>query len=249
MTQIREILSKRPAIHLFYKATFLQEPIFLSDGVAAIPYEPFNPDLERYFQEYLGVMQIKYDVSQLNASVEASRQRNAGLIIVIPIDAMVGDPDKDEKINLAIDRTEDVFSWATEDRLDLVGAVILNPDPGDTKYYLQGSNSRQRLRLGPGNVGSSFVDSIEALRQCQLTDEHFSFLLTIARDALHEPRVTFRIAKYFSCLEGLASALKNKNTYEKLSAKLGKTPELNQNGTVGSRSAVKLLISWQNHIS
>ncbi|MFC3606952.1 hypothetical protein [Stutzerimonas tarimensis] len=104
---------------------------------------------------------------------------------------------------------EKIAGWVAGEKLTPFSYITCK---SDLNYFRTvPPHSRQRQRLGFGNVGSDYANQIQRMVECAQTDEHFLFALSLYRDALSESNQVFKIARFFSVLESLAYKLKSQD--------------------------------------
>ncbi|WP_026775086.1 hypothetical protein [Polaribacter sp. Hel_I_88] len=223
--EIETHLKRRPAVHELVIGAFIQEPLFYSDNIFAVPLKAIGYEM---FARYL----VKYSIEIGKANVDKNGITsliNQGInsLPVIAIICFLDKDDSPENLELnAIDdllRAKEALSWSSGERMDTFGYLIL--DSKNSFFRLTPPNSRKRTRLGFGNTGSDYLKQIQKIIETSKNDEHFSYALSIFKDANFESNQKFKIARYFNCLECLASNLKK---------------------SIGSRKAVKILLGLEN---
>jgi hypothetical protein len=223
--ELENHLKRRPAVHELVIGAFIQEPLFYSENILAVPLKALGYET---FARYLA----KYSIEIGKANVDENgiiNLINQGInsLPVIGIICFLDKDDSPENLELnaknELLRVKEALSWSSGERMDTFGYLIL--DSKNSFFRLTPPNSRKRTRLGFGNTGNDYLKQIQRIIESSKNDEHFAFALSIFKDANFESNQKFKIARYFNCLECLASNLK-KNT--------------------GSRKAVKILLGLES---
>jgi hypothetical protein len=218
-------LKQRPTVHELVTGSFLQEPLVYSKNVLAIPLNALGFET---FARYL----VKYSVEIGRAKVDkngVTNLINQG-INSLPVIAIICFLERDDtpenlelKAKVELQKAKEAISWSTGEKTETFGYLIL--DSESSFFRLTPPSTKKRIRLGFGNTGDDYLQQIQRIIETSKSDEHFGFALSIFKDANSEYNPKFKIARYFNCLECLASNLKK---------------------SIGSRKAVKILIGLEN---
>lgn len=223
--ELEKHLKKRPCVHELVAGAYIQEPLFYSENILAVPLKALGYES---FARYL----VKYSIEIGKAKVDENgiiNLINQGInsLPVIAIICFLDKDDSPENMEFAakdeLTKVKETLSWSSGERMDTFGYLIL--DSKNSFFRLTPPNTKKRTRLGFGNTGEDYVKQIQKIVETSKNDEHFAFALSLFKDANFESNQKFKIARYFNCLECLASNLKK---------------------TMGSRKAVKSLLGLED---
>lgn len=203
------ILKHKPSVHKLCYGAFIQETIKLKESVYAVPLKALGySDESEYTASY--VIEIcGGNVEKVQLEELKKQGINAlpviALVVQLKEESSPGAMEKYAESELEI--PEKIAGWVAGEKLTPFSYITCK---SDLNYFrVLPPNSRQRQRLGFGNVGSDYTNQIQRMVECAQTDEHFLFALSLYRDALSESNQVFKIARFFSVLESLAYKIKS----------------------------------------
>ena len=173
--------------------------------------------------EYAQNVGAMVDREALDTLIQNGKNQNPSVAIVIPVEGWESPELAEQQAMPQSERLREIVSWATGDTVVPIGYVTLGPDAGQSWFRaLYMDESHRRQRLGFGNTGEDYRNSLHRMLEQAENDDRFRFFLSLLHDANHERNLAFRIARYFTVLEAMAARLKG-------------------NG-VGSRDAIRSLL-------
>lgn len=217
--ELRRIVMQHPSVHRLLSGGHLQEHVWLSEEVLALPLAPLG---FRDGAGYLGAYHKEvFGYPPYPSMVAALQQRSQAALPVVALVRLGGDAKDhaalEEQAAADLDQAEQLIGWLTGDQLTAFGSVIALG--GVVAFREITPHSRHRLHLGSfGTMG----ETARAIYRLARGDERLAFALSLHRDTLGERNPSFKIARLFNVLEALAFALKGEG--------------------VGSRAAVRKML-------
>jgi hypothetical protein len=209
-TNIVSLLQVRPSVHLLCSGVFLQAPVQLSTGESYVPLKPLGFETPaRWLATYAAHCGAPVDQRAIDLLIEQGIAALPCLSIVRPISQWSSPQDAENSVGQRLERLRELISWGTGNDVQPFGAVILGPKTNEAYFRLIAPPTTNRTRLGFGNIGADFTNSLMRILDNADRDEHFAFALSMLHDANAERNIRFKIARFFSCLEALAYRLKN----------------------------------------
>ena len=208
---IMDILQQKPSVHKLYYGGYIQETLKLKEHIYAVPLKAlgFNDESNytaRYVTEICGGV---VDTKQLHYLIQQGK--NALPVIAIVVLGLNLDTPEimEREAEKALIILEKIVGWAAGE--SLIPFAYITSLPDQHFFRILPPYSRGRQRLGFGNTGKDYSSQLTRIIDCAEKDEHFLFALSLYKDALSEDNATFKIARFFSCLESLAYKLKSKD--------------------------------------
>lgn len=207
---ILDILQQKRSVHKLYYGGYIQETLQLKENIYAVPLKAlgFNDEsnyTSRYVTEICGGV---VDAKQLHSLIQQG-EKALPVVAIVVLELTVDTPETmEQEAEKALIIPEKIVGWAAGENLVPFAYIISLPE--QHFFRILPPHSRQRQRLGFGNTGNDYSSQLTRMIECAEKDEHFLFALSLYRDALAEENATFKIARYFSCLESLAYKLKSK---------------------------------------
>jgi len=206
---LKDIIQKRPSVHLLCYGVYLQDPVLLPENEAFIPLKPIGFEkAAKWLAMYAKECGAGVDTAGVQQLVAQGQHVHPCVAIIVPLSEWNSPEIAEASTHERLERLRVLLSWATGNNVEPFGYVTLGPEKTDSYFRLLPPNNIKRTRLGFGNTGQDFLRSITAILNCADKDEHFAFVLSMVHDANHEKNVRFQIARYFSCLEALAYKIK-----------------------------------------
>jgi hypothetical protein len=203
------LLQKRPSVHLLCSGVFLQAPVQLSTNESYVPLKPLGFETPaKWLAAYAQQCGAQVDQGSIAALIQQGVAALPCTSIIHPISQWASPEDAERFASQRLERLRELISWATGNDVQPFGAVILGPTPDEAYFRVIIPPATNRTRLGFGNTGADFVNSLTRVIEAAENDEHFAFALSMLHDANAEANIRFRIARYFSCLEALAYRIK-----------------------------------------
>ena len=203
------LLQARPSVHLLCSGVFLQGPFQLSTGESYVPLKPLGFETPaRWLAAYAGHCGAPVDQGAVDSLIQQGVAALPCVSIIRPVSQWTSPQDAENSVNERLERLRELISWGTGNDVQPFGAVVLGPKANEAYFRLISPSTTNRMRLGFGNTGADFTNSLMRIIDYADHDEHFAFALSMLHDANAERNVRFRIARYFSCLETLAYRLK-----------------------------------------
>lgn len=201
-----ELIRRRPSVHLVCAGVFLQSAIEL-DRVSFVPLTPlgFKTAADR-ITAYAVECGASVDVEAHAKLVEQGASADPCVSIIVNIADWIGPAEAEASVEACLEKYRELLSWATGDDVTPIGYITLGP--ADSYFRVTPPSSRRRQRLGFGNDGQDFLNSLLSILRIAEEDEHVAFALSMLHDANKEKNVRFKIARLFTCLEALAYRLK-----------------------------------------
>ena len=209
MSQAEITLRTRPSVQLLCSGVFLQAPVQLPTGESYVPLKPLgfeNP--ARFLGDYVQFCGAQVDQGAINALIEQGIAALPCISIICPVSRWTSPQDAEKAVDTKLVKLRELISWATGNDVQPFGMVVLGPSTNEAYFRMIIPNGCNRTRLGFGNTGSEFVNSLARIITCADKDEHYAFALSMLHDANAEQNLRFKIARYFSCLESLAYRIK-----------------------------------------
>jgi hypothetical protein len=209
--ELIDILRRRPAVHQLCQGIFIQEPVWLSDTLLAVPLKALGFTAQAHFTAQYAVEVAGVQVDSNGRESLVVQGKDSLPIISIThfwqIDAPV---DVLEKLSeQQFTQARRVLGWTSGDEITPMSMLTCTLEQSFFRLLLP--HSRRGHRLGFGNTGVSYHSQISQIYQASRSDEHFDFALSLLHDALQEANPQFKIARLFNCLECLACKLKGKH--------------------------------------
>lgn len=206
---MKNFIQKRPSVHLLCYGCYLQAPIKMSDSEAFIPLQPLGfEEPAKWLAIYAKECGAGVDTAGVEQLVGQGKDANPCVAIVIALPHWSSPEAAEGAVQNRLERLRSLLSWATGNHVEPFGYVTLGPEKSESYFRLLPPDNTRRTRLGFGNTGQDFIQSITSILKRADRDEHFAFVLSMVHDANHEKNVRFQIARYFSCLEALAYRIK-----------------------------------------
>lgn len=203
------LLQIRPSVHLLCSGVFLQAPVQLSTGESYVPLKPLGYETPaRWLATYANHCGAPVDQGALDALIQQGVSAFPCVAIIKPLSKWTSPQEAENSVNHRLERLRELISWGTGNNVQPFGAVILGPKNHEAYFRLIPPSTTNRTRLGFGNTGSDFTNSLTRIIDYTEHDEHFAFALSMLHDANAEQNIRFRVARYFSCLEALAYRIK-----------------------------------------
>lgn len=207
---ILDILQQKSSVHKLYYGGYIQETLQLKENIYAVPLKVlgFNDEsnyTSRYVTEICGGA---VDAKQLHSLIQQG-EKALPVVAIVVLELTIDTPETmEQEAEKALIIPEKIVGWAAGE--NLVPFAYITSLPEQHFFRILPPHSRRRQRLGFGNTGNDYSSQLTRMIDCAEKDEHFLFALSLYRDALTEENATFKIARYFSCLESLAYKLKSK---------------------------------------
>jgi hypothetical protein len=209
--ELIDVLRRRPAVHQLCQGIFIQEPVWLSENLLAVPLKALGFSGQAHFTAQYAVEVAGVQVDSNGVENLAIQGKDAFPIISIvrfwQIDAPVEVLDRLSEQQFTQARR--VLGWSSGDQITPFSMLTCTADQSFFRLLLP--HSRRRHRLDFGNTGVSHHSQISQIYQASRNDEHFDYALSLLHDALREANPHFKIARLFNCLECLAYKLKSKH--------------------------------------
>ena len=175
------------------------------------------------------------DDPSLQKLIAQAAESNPCVAIILPIAEWNGPKIAESSVTSEIERLRELLSWGTGNDVEPFGFVILGPSKNEAYFRTLPPRSTKRTRLGFGNIGNDFVNSLASILKCAELDEHFAFALSMLHDANKEKNIRFKIARLYSCLEALCYKIKKGQgsrdaVRQLIGIKKGKTGQTNIDG-------------------
>lgn len=204
-----DVLQARPSVHLLCSGAFLQAPVQLSSGESYVPLKPLGFETSaRWLAAYAHHCGAKVDHGAIAALIQQGVAALPCISIIHPISHWTSPQDAENSVDQRLEKLRELISWATGNDVQPFGTVVLGPRTDEAYFRVIIPPTINRTRLGFGNTGADFVNSLTRIIDCADRDEHFAFALSMLHDANVERNTRFKIARYFSCLESLAYRIK-----------------------------------------
>ncbi len=209
--ELIDILRRRPAVHQLCQGIFIQEPVWLSDNLLAVPLKALGFAAQADFTAQYAAQVAGAQVDSNGLENLVAQGKDALPIISIArfwqIDAPANVLEKLSEQQFTQARR--VLGWTSGDEITPMSMLTCTLEKSFFRLLLP--HSRRRHRLGLGNTGASYHSQLSQIYQASRSDEHFDFALSLLHDALQEVNPQFKIARLFNCLECLAYKLKGKH--------------------------------------
>jgi hypothetical protein len=202
-------LQKRPSVHLLCSGVFLQAPVQLSTKESYVPLKPLGFETPaKWLALYAQQCGAEVEQGSIAALIQQGVAARPCISIIHPISQWTSPDDAERSASQRLEKLRELISWATGNDVQPFGAVVLGAKPNEAYLRVIIPPTINRTRLGFGNAGADFVNSLTRVIAAAESDEHFAFALSMLHDANAERNIRFRIARYFSCLEALAYRIK-----------------------------------------
>lgn len=210
-TELINALRRRPAVHQLCYGIFIQEPVWLSEDLLAVPLKALGFSAQAHYTAQYAI-EIAGAPVDSNALANLAAKGNDALPVVAIVCFRHVDA-RPEEIETASEQqfiqARRVLGWTSGDEVTPFALLTCTTDQSYFRLLLP--HSRRRLRLGFGNTGVSYHSQMSQIYQAARSDEHFEYALSLPHDALREANPLFKIARLFNCLECLAYKLKSKH--------------------------------------
>ncbi len=216
-------IRRRPSVHQLCVGAFLQQAIFVTPEVLAVPLLPvgFN-DVAQMLGHYVSA-DLKQEIKEKHVDELRTKGKDA-----FPTVAFVWHPTVDApaptlvpSANPAFDSARQVLAWVTGEQPQPVAVVALHTNGAEFQVLPPGSRRRQRLWFS-SREADGFQDSSIRLSVAARDDSNLGLALELFHDAVREVNGRFRIVRLYNVLECLATKHKA--------------------GGVGSRDAVRSML-------
>ena len=206
---IFKISQVRPSVHLLCSGVFLQAPIQLLSGESYVPLKPLGVEGQaKWLAAYAVQCGARLDQDAVATLSQKGDMAHPCISIIHPISHWTTPQDAENSVNHRLEKLRELISWATGNDIQPFGAIVLGPNTDEAYFRMIAPQTSNRTRLGFGNTGTDFVNSLTRILDHADRDEHFAFALSLLHDANAERNIRFKIARYFSCLESLAYRIK-----------------------------------------
>lgn len=210
-TEILYTLRRRPAVHQLCYGIFIQEPVWLSEDLLAVPLKALGFAAQAHYTAQYA-MEIASAQVDSEALVNLAAQGDDALPVVAiahfrHVDAP---PEELERFSeQQFIQARRVLGWTSGG--EVTPFALLTSTTNQSYFRLLPPYPRRRQRLGFGNTGVFYHSQMSQIYQATKNDEHFEYALSLLHDALREANPLFKIARLFNCLECLAYKLKGKH--------------------------------------
>jgi hypothetical protein len=219
-TEVLAILRRRPAVHRLTYGAYVQGHFWIDINTFVVPLAPMGFShaagyAVQYHQEILGM------VPERRAIAELDKQGAFALPVVAVVrftDEAVSSEVMEALALPHLNQAEQLLAWITGDNVTAFASLVATQ--GQLYFKATPPHSRQRMLLGPGNIGHNLERNVAKIRDAANGDEHFAFALSLYSDALHERNKLFKIARLFNVLEALAYALKTQEIKSRAAVRL-----------------------------
>ena len=206
-----EILRHRPAVHELCVGAFLQERLRLADGIWAVPLQPlgFRAESEVTARYVLEVLDTPVD-EQAFASLSEQGATARPLVAIVHQSQVDASPEELEQVALPkFAHARMLVSWSAGERAEPFAIVTARLDR--CFFRMLPPRSRGRQRLGFGNEREPHEAQLQRLYAAVSSDERFAFAVSMFRDALREEDASFRVARFYACLEALTYRIRREH--------------------------------------
>jgi hypothetical protein len=210
-TKLLQTLQRRPAVHQLCSGAYIQEPIWLSEQLLLVPLQALGfAEHAQYTAQYAhGVVGASVDAT---AVADLTSQGIDALPVVslvrfLSVDAPASELEQFSEPSLVQGRR--ILSYTSGN--EVIPFALVTATSAESYFRLLPPESNKRMRLGFGNTGITFHSHMASAFHAIQRDEHFEFAISLLHDTHQEANLEFRIARFFNCLECLASKLKAKH--------------------------------------
>ena len=210
-SDLLQALRRRPAVHQLCYGAFVQGPFWLSDELLLAPLKALGFAAQAHY-----TIQYTHEIVGAVVDGEAVASLQAQGVAVLPVVSVVrflsvdaSPPELEKMAEQSLVRARRLLGWISGE--ESTPFAVATATAAGSSFRLLPPHSRTRRRLGFGNVGPAYDALVSAAFQAAQRDDRFEFALSLLHDALREANPLFRIARFFNCLECLASGLKAKH--------------------------------------
>lgn len=228
-SELDKHIRRRPSVQIVCLGAFLQQPIFVTDDVLAVPLSSVGcRDLAELLGSYVSMdLDIHISVDEVDALQSRWKETSPGVVLVWQPVCDASTEELERGADRSFAKAKRNLCLITGDRIDVAGTIVLHEEGQEFKLYPPRSKRRQRLWVTKDEA-LIFQENVVRLAAKSETDSRISLALQMYLDAVNERSEEFKIVKLYNVLECLSSALKGKD----------------ENGnTVGSRDAVRKLLN------
>lgn len=209
--ELIDALRRRPAVHQLCYGIFIQESVWLSEDLLAVPLKALGFTAQAHYTAQYAIEIAGAQVDS-NALANLAAQGNDAFPVIAIVCFRHVDARPEELETLSEQQfiqARRVLGWTSGDEVTPFALLTCTTDQSYFRLLLP--HSRRRQRLGFGNTGLSYHSQMSQIYQAARSDEHFEYALSLLHDALREANPLFKIARLFNCLECLAYKLKGKH--------------------------------------
>lgn len=204
-------IRRRPSVQIICLGVFLQQPMFVTDDVLAVPLSAVGyGDIANLFGEYISMdLDIHISVNEVDNFKQLFRNVLPAVVLIwhAVIDSTTEELERSADRSFA--RAKRSLSLITGDKFDVIGTIVLHKN--NQKYTLSPPRSKRKQRLWFSKEEAlNFQKSIVNLATQSETNPRISLALQIYLDAINEKSEEFKIVKLYNVLECLSSSYKTK---------------------------------------
>lgn len=215
-SELDQHIRRRPSVHVICLGAFLQQPMFVTDEVLAVPLSALGSgDLATLIGDYVSMdLDIHISKNEVEGFKQIWRYTYPGVVLVWhPInDASTQELKKSADISFG--KAKRSIALITGDKFDVVCTIVLHKD--GQEYELSPPISKRRQRTWLSNEDALiFQGCVVSLANKSVPGSRISLALQIYLDASNEESEAFRIVKFYNVLECLAAEHINKDVGSK----------------------------------
>ncbi len=202
-------IRRRPSVQLICVGGFLQQPMFVTDDILAVPLSAIGSrDLVTLIADYVSMdLDIPISVNEVEDYKQRWKNTSPAIALIWHPIHDTGTKELERSADIYFSRGKRNLSLITGDKIDIVGTIILHDDDHEYKLFPPQSKRRQRLWFSKEEA-LSFQKSLILLASQSEKNKRIALALQFYLDATNEKSEEFKIIKFYNVLECLSAKFK-----------------------------------------